>query len=82
MESIRKEIHQKLAYIGRYMDGISPTILKYKELEQEKYKLRQELKKYPKAEFAPKAAQKTSATNKKKYVNTLSNGIYNHYYKK
>lgn len=39
-----KEIREKLAFIGRYMDSISPKLSKYQELEKEKELLRKELK--------------------------------------
>ena len=82
MESRRKEIHQRLSFIGRFQESISPELQKWKDLEQEKIKLRQELKKYPRAGFAPKKNRKTDPRNLKKGVNQLSNGIYNHYFKR
>jgi hypothetical protein len=39
-----REIWDKLAYIGRYTDGISPKLQKYQELQIEKEKLRKRLK--------------------------------------
>lgn len=46
MEAFReaKEIREKLGFIGRYQDGISPKLSKYQELEAEKARLRKRLK--------------------------------------
>lgn len=45
--SLRREvkfIRERLAYIGRYMQGISPKLQRYQELEKEKTELRRKLK--------------------------------------
>ncbi len=43
-----KLIREELAYIGRYLDGISPKLAKYQELMKRKEELRQKLKSLPK----------------------------------
>lgn len=44
MENEAKALREELAYIGRYMDSISPKLSKYKELEAKKETLREKLK--------------------------------------
>ena len=74
-----KLIHEELAFIGRYMDSISPNLSKYAELARRKEILRQQLKMYPRKEHAPKknAKERRSMFG----VNTVANRIYQHYYK-
>lgn len=43
-EQEAKIIREQLAFIGRYLDGISPKVAKYAELQEEKSKLRKRLK--------------------------------------
>lgn len=39
-----KEVREEIAYIGRYTDGISPKLDKYRQLQERKEVLRKELK--------------------------------------
>ena len=84
VERRRKEIHQKLAYIGRMTDGRALGVESslYKKMIQEREDLRQELKKYPRLGDNPKKIVKKTLEDKRWGVNTVSNIIYNHYYKK
>ena len=84
VDRVVRRLHEELAYIGRQMNAnLSPQTSLWRKLAVRKEVLRKELEKLPRLELPPeKMPKRKRHQNTLGGVNTVSNIIYQHYYKK